>query len=79
MAQKQPIPCPDLPTALKVFLDVLNSYWLQKLVELLRPSKTLGRSKKPWDLGDLWQPVSDWYYQAEVKGGFRIDWGGRLM
>ena len=32
----------DWSTALKVFLDVLNSYWLQKLVEL-RPTKKLGK------------------------------------
>ena len=44
---------------IKALLDVFNSYWPQKLVEL-RPSKNIG-SNEPWDLGDLWQPVSDWY------------------
>ena len=49
----------DQSTTLKALLDVLNYYWIQKLVEL-RPSKNFG-SNDPWDLGDLWQPVSDWY------------------
>ena len=40
-------------------LDVLNYYWLQKLVEL-RPYKKCG-SNEPLDLGDLWQPVLYWY------------------
>ena len=44
---------------IKVLLDMINSYWIKKLVEL-RSSKKIG-SKKPWDLGNLWQPVSDWY------------------
>ena len=38
---------------------MINSYWLQKLVDL-QPSKKIG-PKKPWDIGDLWKPVSDWY------------------
>ena len=41
------------------FLDVLNSYWLQILVELW-PYQNVG-SNEPWDIGDLWQPVSYWY------------------
>ena len=48
----------DWLTALKVLLYVLNSFWLQKLVEL-RPSKHFG-SNEPWDIGDLWQPVLYW-------------------
>ena len=39
------------------FLYVINSYWLQKLVEL-RTSKNIG-SNEPWDLGHLWKPVLD--------------------
>ena len=46
--------------ALKVLLDVLNSYWLEHLVEL-RPSN------EPWDLGGLWQPVSDQYDIVKKK------------
>ena len=41
----------DESTALKALLDVINSYWLQKLLEL-RPSKKIG-SNEPWDIGDL--------------------------
>ena len=41
------------------FLDVLNSYWLQILVELW-PYQNVG-SNEPWDIGDLWQPVLYWY------------------
>ena len=39
----------DSSTALKVLLDVLNSCWLPKLVELW-PSKNFG-SNKLWDIG----------------------------
>ena len=44
---------------LKVLLDMLNSCWLQKLVEL-RPTQNFG-SNEQWDLGELWQLVFLWY------------------
>ena len=44
--------------ALKALLYVINSYWLQKLVEL-RPSENFG-SNELWDHVDLWQPVLYW-------------------
>ena len=50
--------------ALEVLLEMLNSYWLHKLVEL-RPSKHIG-SNEPWYFGDLWQPVSDQYVEVQI-------------
>ena len=55
----------DYSTALKDLLDMINSYWLQKLVELW-PSKKVG-SNELWDLGNLWQPVS----YSTLKNGTR--------
>ena len=49
----------------KALLDVLNYYWLQKLVEL-RPSTNIG-SNELWDLGDLWKPVLYWYLGSYSK------------
>ena len=54
----------------KALLDVLNYYWLQKLVEL-RPSTNIG-SNELWDLGDLWKPVLYWYlgYYSKLNDYF---------
>ena len=54
----------DYSTALKSLLDVLNSYWLQTLMEL-RPFKNF-RSNEPWDLWDLWQPLLYWCRMKNV-------------
>ena len=50
-----------------VFLDVINSYWLKKLVEI-RTSKNFG-SNEPWDIGDLWEPVLYWYQYIKFGTG----------
>ena len=54
----------DYSTAIKVLLDVLNSYWLQKWMEL-NPYKKIG-SNKLWDLREPWQPVSYWHCKSKT-------------